>query len=224
MRTNPANAYRNGTMYSSYTAEQLARTYDLAHRHRVNLMGAVTWAFEFEGQPYFDGFRDLSTNGIDKPVLNIFRMLGRMNGDRVAAESTAALPLDDVRDKSVRGQPDISALASRDARSVSVLIWNYHDDNVPAPDADVALTIAGLPSTAVTLTHYRVDKDHSNAYEAWLRMGSPASPTTSQRSQLERAAQLQALEPSRQIKTANGESTIRMSLPRQAVSLVTIGW
>ena len=25
--TNPSNAYRNGTMYSSYTAEQLARTY-----------------------------------------------------------------------------------------------------------------------------------------------------------------------------------------------------
>src|SRR6187401_2270377 len=73
VRTNPSNAYRNGTMFSSYTAEQLARTYELADRHRVNLMGAVSWAFEFEGQPYFDGFRDLSTNGVAKPVLNVFR-------------------------------------------------------------------------------------------------------------------------------------------------------
>ena len=36
----------------------------------------LTWAFEFEDQPYFDGFRTLATNGIDKPVLNVFRMAG----------------------------------------------------------------------------------------------------------------------------------------------------
>ena len=84
--TNPDNAYRNGTMYSSYTAEQIARTYELADLHGVNLLGAVTWAFEFEDQPYFDGFRDLGTNGVDKPVLNVFRMLGQMRGDRVAVD------------------------------------------------------------------------------------------------------------------------------------------
>ena len=67
----------------------------------LNLLGAVTWAFEFEDQPYFAGFRDLATNGIDKPVLNVFRMLGLMSGDRVAVESTGSLPLDEVRDKSV---------------------------------------------------------------------------------------------------------------------------
>ena len=47
----------------------------------------LTWAFEFEGQPYFDGFRTLATNGIDKPVLNFFRMAGMMSGDRVKVES-----------------------------------------------------------------------------------------------------------------------------------------
>jgi xylan 1,4-beta-xylosidase len=104
VRTNPSNAYRNGTMFSSYTAEQLARTYELADRHGVNLLGAVSWAFEFEGQPYFDGFRDLSTNGVAKPVLNVFRMLGLMRGDRVNVNSSGALPLDEVRDRSVTGR------------------------------------------------------------------------------------------------------------------------
>src|SRR5262245_25684289 len=113
VRTNPENAYRNGTVYSSYTAEQLARTYELADAYEVNLRGAVTWAFEFEGQPYFAGFRDLATNGIDKPVLNVFRMLGRMVGDRVSVASTGALPLDVVRDTGVRDRPDIDALAVR---------------------------------------------------------------------------------------------------------------
>ena len=50
----------------------------------------LTWAFEFEDQPYFDGFRTLATNGIDKPVLNLFRMAGLMRGDRVKAKAAAA--------------------------------------------------------------------------------------------------------------------------------------
>src|SRR5687768_4335610 len=127
--TNPENAYRNGTMYSSYTAEQLARTYELADAHKVNLRGSVTWAFLFEDQPYFAGFRDLATNGIDKPVLNVFRMLGRMLGDRVTVESSGALPLNLVRDTGVRERPDVNALASRSERTVSILLWNYHDDD-----------------------------------------------------------------------------------------------
>lgn len=44
----PENAYRNGTMYSSYTAASYARLYDLAEQAGVNLEGAVSWSFEFE--------------------------------------------------------------------------------------------------------------------------------------------------------------------------------
>jgi xylan 1,4-beta-xylosidase len=97
VRTNPENAYRNGTMYSSYTAAQLARTYELADLHKVNLLGSVTWAFEFEGQPYFAGFRDLATNGLAKPVLNVFRMLGKMSGNRVRVRSSSASPVEEIR-------------------------------------------------------------------------------------------------------------------------------
>ena len=132
--TNPQNAYRNGTMYSSYTAAQIARTYELADLHKVNLLGSVTWAFEFEDQPYFDGFRDLATNGIDKPVLNVFRMLGLMGGDRVRSRAAARVPLEIVRDTGVRDRADVNALASRrSGRDLAVLVWNYHDDDLPAP-------------------------------------------------------------------------------------------
>ena len=224
VRTNPSNAYRNGTMFSSYTAEQLARTYELAERHGVNLLGAVSWAFEFEGQPYFDGFRDLSTNGVAKPVLNVFRMLGLMTGDRVAVESSGALPLDDVRDRSVRGAPDISALATSDARSVSILVWNYHDDDLPAPDARIAMTIDGPPDGRATLTHYRVDTNHSNAYTVWKAMGSPQSPTAAQRDALLKAGQLQMLGAPERVVIANRRVVVPFSLPRQGVSLLRLTW
>jgi xylan 1,4-beta-xylosidase len=224
VQTNPENAYRNGTGYSSNTTEQLARTYELADAYKINLRGSVTWAFEFEDQPYFAGFRDLATNGIDKPVLNVFRMLGRMLGDRVTVESSGALPLDEVRDSGVRDRPDVNALASRSERTVSILLWNYHDDDLAAAPAEVALSVDGLPGKSATVTHERVDATHGNAYEAWKRMGSPQPPTKGQYRQLERAGQLQALEPPRQVKVEDGRVRLAFTLPRQAVSLVRVAW
>jgi xylan 1,4-beta-xylosidase len=157
-------------------------------------------------------------------VLNVFRMLGEMSGSRVATESTAGLTLEDVRDRSVRGQPDISALATRDARSVAVLVWNYHDDDVPAADAEITLTIEGLPSGRPTVSHHRVDRDHSNAYTVWKSMGSPATPTAAQRATLQKAGQLQLLAPSSRQTVVNGRLVVTFTLPRQGVSLVKLVW
>jgi xylan 1,4-beta-xylosidase len=106
--------YRNGTMYSSYTAASFTREYELADKYGVNLEGVLTWAFEFEGQPYFAGFRALATGGIDLPVLNVFRMFAMMKGQRVAVESTGAVPLESVIKSGVRDSPDVSAFASAD--------------------------------------------------------------------------------------------------------------
>jgi xylan 1,4-beta-xylosidase len=223
-RAYPHNGYRNGTMYSSYTAEQIARTYELARRHNVNLLGSVTWAFEFEDQPYFDGFRDLATNGIDKPVVNVFRMLGRMAGELVSVESSGALTLETVRDNGVRERPDINALAARTEGAVSVLAWNYHDDDVPAPAAEVDLLVDHVPDGAVTVEHFRVDADHSNAYEAWKRMGSPQKPTADQYAQLEKAGQLAQIGPPQRLEASEGRVRLAFTLPRQGVSLVTIAW
>ena len=224
VRTNPANAYRNGTLYSSYTAEQLARTYELSERAGVHLLGAVTWAFEFEDQPWFAGFRDLATNGVDKPVLDVFRLFAKMTGSRVPSTSTGARPLDEVRDASIRGPSDVSAIATADARSCSVLVWNYHDDDLPGPEATIALTIDGVPDGRPTLTHYRVDGDHSNAYTAWKAMGSPQPPTDAQRAALALAGRLQTLAPSSRVTVTGHRLALRFTLPRQGVSLVRVSW
>src|SRR5262249_47193968 len=137
--------YRNTTMYSSYTAAAFARKHDLADKHGVNLEGALTWAFEFEDQPYFAGFRVLASNGIDLPVLNVFRMFGKMSGKRLAVESDHAVALDKILKDGVRDKPDVSALASLDRDRLCVLAWHYHDDDVPGPAAAVELALGGLP-------------------------------------------------------------------------------
>jgi xylan 1,4-beta-xylosidase len=219
-------AYRNGTMYSSYTAAVFARTHDLAARHGVNLEGALTWAFEFEDQPYFAGFRALATNGIALPVLNVFRMLSKMPDRRVAVVSSAAVPLERMVADGVRGTPDVSALASRDDRRLAILVWHYHDDDVAGPAARVHLECSGLPAglAGATLTHYRVDGAHSNAYAAWLKMGAPVAPDSEQYAELKASSSLAVLAVPKRMRVSGGAATLDFTLPRQAVSLVILDW
>jgi xylan 1,4-beta-xylosidase len=222
MATNPENAYRNGTMYSSYTAAQLARTYELADLHKVNLLGSVSWSFEFEDQPYFAGFRDLATNGLDKPVLNVFRMLGMMKGDRLRVSSTSAAPVETIRDHGVRAQPDLYALAAGNGRELTIMVWNYHDDDLPAEPSAVQLVVEGAQDGRPTVTHYRIDQDRSNSYEAWKRMGSPQPPTAAQYRTLEKAGQLATLGAPERVRVEKGTLRLDLTLPRQAVSLLRV--
>jgi len=219
-----ALAYRNGTMYSSYTAASFPRIHDLAALHGVNLEGALTWAFEFEDQPFFAGFRSLASNGIDKPVLNVFRMFSRMGGRRLPARSDAAAPLEEILRRGVRARPDVGAFASGDGRRVAVLVWHYHDDDVPGPEAAVALAFEGLPFAdgQAALRHYRIDEDHSNAFSFWKRMGSPQAPTAEQYAQLVAAGKLAALGPAGTVPVDKGSAVIQFPLPRQGVSLLVL--
>jgi xylan 1,4-beta-xylosidase len=221
-RVYPQNAYRNGLMYASYTGAVMPRHLDLAAKHGVNLMGAVTWAFEFEDQPWFDGFRDLATNGIGKPVLGVFRMLGMMTGSRLTIDNPAASTLDVLLAGGVKGNPDIAAMASADDRSVSVLVSNYHDSGKPGPDAPIHLTIAGLPAGSLLLEHFRVDLLHSNSYEVWKKLGSPQNPTPEQYAELERSAQLQTLESPRWVTPQDGRVQVEFTLPRHGISLLRL--
>ena len=224
MSTNPENAYRNGTMYSSYTAAAFARKYLLADEHKANLIGAVSWSFEFEDQPWFAGFRDLATNGVDKPVLNVFRMFGMMKGRRVAVEGNRMYDLTTFVDSSVRGKTDIGGLASKDKRSAAVMVWNYHDEDKQAPAEEITINISGLPRGAIRVTEFRIDNEHSNSYEVWKKMGSPQAPTAEQINVLEKAGQLQKINGERKMEPSSGTLVIKLNLPRQGVSLIRLVW
>jgi xylan 1,4-beta-xylosidase len=223
----PQLGYRNTTMYSSYTAAAFARKHDLAERHGVNLEGALTWAFEFEDQPYFAGFRVLASNGINLPVFNVFRMFSQMGAQRVATTSDGAVDLDAMMKTGVRDKPDVGALASRDANRLTLLAWHYHDDDVAGPDAAVTLSLEGLglKQGKAKLQHFRIDAAHSNAFTAWQRLGSPAAPSPAQYEQLQTASQLTPLAGApASLDVAGGRASLQIALPRQAVSLIVIEW
>ncbi len=229
----PENGYRNGPLYGVSVAEATARTYELARKYDVRVEGSVTWAFEFENQPYFAGFRELATNGVDKPVLNVFRMLGMLGGDWLEVISSGAESLDDIVQEGVLGRADVDAVATMDRKAgrsqISVLVWNYHDDDLPASDAAVNLTVDGLSGLdvgtgKVEVEQFRMDANHSNAYALWQKMGSPAQPTAAQQQQLESAGGLQQVGPARSIATQDGTVPLSFTLPRQGVALVRLSW
>ncbi len=224
--TGAQDGYRNGTMYSSYTAASFPREFEIAQKYGVNLESALTWAFEFEDQPPFAGFRALASDGIDLPVLNTFRMFAKMSGQRLAVQSSAGLDADAIRLHGVRGAPDVSALASLDKNKLAVLVWHYHDDDLPGPDANVQLALDHLPlaNGDARLTHYRIDADHSNAYQAWLKMGSLLPLTDAQHAELEKDGQLAELQPPQTVHVKDGKLPLQFPLPRQGVSLLVLTW
>lgn len=220
----PQLGYRNGTMYSSYTAACFARISELARRDGVRLDAALTWAFTFEDQPLFAGFRQLATGGIDLPVLNVFRIFSQMQGQQLTVSSDGAIALDEMIRRGVRERPDISALATFEKGKLAIVLWHYHDDDVAAPEANVKLKLVGLPFTVRegTLNRYSIDSEHSNAYATWLRMGSPAKPSAQQYAQLETAGQLERSGLPEKVALKGGEMALEFFLPRQAVMLLVL--
>ncbi len=219
----PENAYRNGTMYSSYTAASFARIWELAARRRVNLDGVLSWSFEFEDQPWFAGYRQLATNGVDLPVLNVFRLFAKLGTEKLAATSDAQLSLDRIMADGVRGPADIGTIATRtsDGR-IAVLLWHYHDDDVKGPSATVQLTVDGLKSpTPARATLWRVDGDNANAFTAWQKMGSPLNPDGAHYAALEKASAMQP-QPITLGAARRGAATLSIDLPRQGVALVVL--
>ncbi|MFO1225470.1 GH39 family glycosyl hydrolase [Roseateles sp.] len=219
----PQNAYRNGTMYSSYTAASYKRIWQLAARHGVNLEGALTWAFTFEDQPWFAGYRQLATNGVDLPVLQVFRMYAKLGATQLRAESSGEVPLDELLTQGVQGRPDVGVLATRTGDGkVAVMVWHYHDDDVAGPDAAVSLQLSGLGSNrSRAVTQWRVDKTHANAFTAWQAMGSPQAPNEKQYVQLE-AASVMSPTALPALAVSGGTAAIDFSLPRQGVTLLVI--
>ncbi len=220
----PADAYRNSPAYGAYEVAMMKHTLELESQLGVNVRGLVTWAFLFENQPYFLGYRVLQSNGLHLPVLNAFKLLGSLDGARLPVTSSGALTANAIMASSVRGQPEVDAMATLNGQQVQVIVWNYHDDLVAAAPSPVHLTVQ-LPASfgaRATVSHLRVDDTHGDPYTVWVSQGSPAAPSATQLAQLQAAADAITLQPPQAIDVVANTATVDFSLPRFGVSLVTL--
>jgi xylan 1,4-beta-xylosidase len=222
-KRDPKYGYRNGTVYPSYTASSFAKIYELMDEYDVNLKGALTWAFEFEDQEWFAGFRELASNGVDKPVMNVFRMFGMMKGKRIAVTGNP-YPAKKVIEQGIRQQPDINGMACIDENEMTIMVWNYHDDDILGEINEIELNIENLPDNSILMQHYRVDQQFSNSYTMWQDLGTPQNPTADEYRKVEEAGQLKLFTSPKWITANNGNTTIKFPLPRQGVSFIKLEW
>jgi xylan 1,4-beta-xylosidase len=222
----PERDYRRTSQFAAYTAASFMRKQDLLARTGGNLQGAVSWAFTFSGQPWFNGLRALTTNEVALPVLNTFKLFARLGPKRLAVDAPAMIPVDAIIADSVRGEPDLGVVASIDeARArLTILLWNYHDVAGGYDDRrDIQLTLAGLPGAGkgARAVEYAIDEVSGNAYTAWLAMRSPQTPTAGQIAKLHAAAKVSEV-PHSLTANAGGNAQLKVTLPRQSVKLIEI--
>jgi xylan 1,4-beta-xylosidase len=201
------------------------RKQDLATSHGGNLHGAVSWAFTFHDQPWFNGLRALTTNEVALPVFNAFKLFARLGPTRVEANSTGMLPTDAIITDSVRGDPDVGVVATRtDAGALRILLWNYHDVADGFEEATpVTLRINGLAAnhnlSAATIT--RIDEHNANAFTIWRNLGEPQDIRPEQIAMLHDSASLKP-EPIAPTSKSAPAAELELKLLRQSVALVEI--
>src|SRR5262249_30929630 len=192
----------------------------------VSLAGVVTWSFEFEGQPYFEGYRELATNGVDKPVLNAFRMFGMLGGERVKLASNAAADREAVLHPSDAKIEGVDGFAAKGPRDIEVMIWNYKEEDVSGPARKVKIEVTGLPTSfeSAELEEFRIDEERSNSYAAWKKMESPQTPTSAEYTRLEKAGKLEKGNAPTRIKLEEGKWQVTTELPHEGVALFRLRW
>jgi xylan 1,4-beta-xylosidase len=220
----PERDYRRTSQFAAYTAASFMRKQDLLARTGGDLQGAVSWAFTFAEQPWFNGLRALTSNEVALPVLNAFKLFARLAPQRVAVDAPAMLPVDAIITESVRHEPDMGAVASVGPGRLTVLLWNYHDVAGGQEDRrEVDLRLTGLPpaATGAVVHEYTIDQTSGNAYTAWLAMGEPQSPDEAQVAALHAAAEMRPV-PRDLARAADGTARMKVSLQRQSVTLIEV--
>ncbi len=216
--------FRNTEYYASYVASGYKNIADLAEQLGMDIRPQA-WAFLFEGERCFEGTRTFSTQGIDKPVLNLFRLLARLGTKRLELTSSRDQDVTCYADPwGLAEGPEADGWATMTADgNVQVLVYCHHDDWDVKESFDTSLELAHLPfDGAVRVRHYRVDETHSNAYAEWVRQGQPDWPEGLQYEEIRTAGALELFAPDATVEVAGGKLRLDFPLPVHGISLILI--
>lgn len=75
---------------------------------------------------------------------------------------------------------------------------------------------------SVHCTHYRIDKDHSNAYAEWQRQGEPWFPDETQYKAIKARDSLEKYEEDQVLPVEDGKITLTFPMPAHAVSYLVL--
>ena len=221
---NPALNFRNTEYYASYVASAYKNLRDLELELNMDIR-PLAWAFMFEGERCFEGTRTFSTQGIDKAVMNTFRLFAKLGSQLVDLNSTGSKDLRKYKDLWGTGEgAEIDGWATfTGTKSLEAFIYCHEDTWLTDSVYPVEFSAENLPFKGpYKITHYRIDKNHSNAYAEWLRQGQPDWPTEYQYAAIKEKAELELAEPVKTVIPLDGKVKLSFDMPIQSVSLIII--
>lgn len=169
--------------------------------------------YEALAESDFMGYRTLHTrNGFHKPILNAYRLLDRM-GQEVIQDVVAA-------------NGGIASFATRDSDRISILVVNYNHKH-PFNDGisqKVSLNVKQHWDMEgdITISHWRIDDKHSNAYTVYKELGSPTIPNPMETDAIKRRMGPEMIAGYPQEIKDKGTASLTFYLPCNSVSLVEI--
>ena len=221
---NPAFDFRNTEYYASYVASAYKNIYDLAKEMEIDFR-PLAWAFMFEGERCFEGTRAFSTQGIDKAVLNVFKLYAKLGSQLIGLSSSRGLnPLDYADEWGEAEGAEIDGWATlTGTKSIETLLYCHQDTWEQNDSHTVELAVKKPPFEGpYKVTHYRIDKDHSNAYAQWVLQGRPDYPVGDQYNAIKARDGLELLCPIQELLPHDECIKMTFEMPVKSVSLITI--
>jgi len=221
---NPVFDFRNTEYYASYVASTYKNIYDMAEEMGIDFR-PLAWAFMFEGERCFEGTRTFSTQGIDKAMFNTFKMLAKLGHQRVELTSSADMNPEmyesywgDGKGAEIDGWATLTG-----TKSVEVLLYCHEDTWNTDDNYSIEFTASNVPFEGpYKVTHYRIDKNHSNAYAEWVRQGRPDYPVGEQYDAIKKRDSLELLSPVQTVSSVDGVLKLGFDMPVKSVSLIVI--
>jgi xylan 1,4-beta-xylosidase len=218
---NPVFDFRNTEYYASYVASVYKNIHDLAAELKMDIR-PLAWAFMFEGERCFEGTRTFSTQGIDKAVMNVFKLFAKLGSQLVELNSSGAGGPEKHRAAGPGAEIDGWAVMTG-TKSLEAFIYCHEDTWDTEGYYPVEFTVNNLPFKGpCRITHYRIDKDHSNAYGEWVRQGRPDYPAEGQYRAIKARDGLELAEPVRTLVSLDGAVGLSFDMPVKSVSLIII--
>jgi xylan 1,4-beta-xylosidase len=222
---NPNLNFRNTEYYPSYVVANFKKLADIEDDYGREI-DALTWAFTFHGERCFEGTRSFTTNDVQKPLLNLFKMYSMLGDVRVQLTSSGVKNPMLYRDCcDVEEKTDIDGIAAISGnKSIVFLLYCHNDDWDAEGEYKIYVEVTNLPfkGSDGRLEHYRIDKDHSNAYAEWVRQGRPDYPTPSQNAVIKSSENLELLEPETYVTLTDGKFKKIISIPVNGISLLRL--
>ena len=145
---------------------------------------------------------------VGKPAFNAFKLLHQM-GD-VQLSCTGGI---------FGNGPNAFATISKDTSAIQIMIYTH----LSAYNSDsVTLTVHNIPFTNARIEHFIVDSARSNSFRVWQAMGSPATPSVDQWSQLKASADLKYYDSVKTVALSGNTYTGGFSHRPYSVSLIRI--